>query len=83
MPIMDGLEAAIEIRKIEKSSRIASKIPIIAVTAFNSNEDIKKCYEAGFNLVIPKPATKSALKEAIFELQQNRQVNISNKTYNL
>lgn len=58
MPVMDGWEAVREMRKLEKQSRIPKKIPIIAVTAFSSNEDKKKCLDEGFNMVITKPTNR-------------------------
>ncbi|MBD3638012.1 MAG: response regulator [Crocinitomicaceae bacterium] len=48
MPVMDGYEAATEIRKF-------TDIPIIAMSAHVLEEEQKKCIEAGMNGFIPKP----------------------------
>ena len=49
MPIMDGLEAT---RMIRQSGK---QIPIIAMTAHVSKEDIEQCFAAGMNDHIGKP----------------------------
>jgi len=48
MPVMDGLEAAHEIRK-------TSDIPIIALTANASIKEQDKCFEIGMNDYLAKP----------------------------
>jgi len=50
MPELDGLAATAIIR-----ASIDAKVPIIAMTAFSSQEDKKRCYEAGMNGFIMKP----------------------------
>jgi CheY-like chemotaxis protein len=57
MPVMDGLEAAEAIRRFEHSgaSAGASAIPIIAVTAGDSKEEIARCLKAGMDGYIKKP----------------------------
>ncbi len=52
LPKMDGLEAAKEIRKINKT------LPVIAQSAYAMQEDKKKCIEAGCNDFIAKPLDK-------------------------
>jgi signal transduction histidine kinase/ActR/RegA family two-component response regulator/HAMP domain-containing protein len=49
MPIMNGYEAAKEIRKLGKSTKI------IALTANAMKEDIDKCFESGMDDYISKP----------------------------
>jgi len=51
MPIMNGLEATKEIRKMEKGK----EIPIIALTPFAMKEDREKCLEIGATDYISKP----------------------------
>lgn len=53
MPIMDGCQATVEIRKLNKKD--ANTIPIIAVTANAFAEDIDKTTKAGMNGHISKP----------------------------
>ncbi|MDR1704975.1 MAG: response regulator [Clostridiales bacterium] len=53
MPVMDGFEAARQIRA--NSSEKAKTIPIIAMTANVFKEDIEECLAAGMNEHIGKP----------------------------
>ena len=59
MPVMDGHEAYVEIRKIN------SKVPIIAQTAYSLSQDISKINETGFNAYINKPLNKQTLLDLI------------------
>lgn len=52
MPVMNGYEAAKEIRAL---SREDANIPIIAVTADAFSEDIQKCLACGMNAHVAKP----------------------------
>jgi CheY-like chemotaxis protein len=61
MPDMDGLEATIAIRSCEKGSRV----PIIALTANASEEDVKECMEAGMDGFLSKPLNRNELSEVI------------------
>lgn len=60
MPIMNGVDATIEIRKIEKKNKWP-KIRIIAVTAFAMPGDEEKFKEIGIDLYISKPYTSHQL----------------------
>ena len=53
MPIMDGLTATKEIRKLTRPD--AKTIPIIAMTANAFEEDAKRCLDAGMNAHLTKP----------------------------
>ncbi len=53
MPVMDGLTAARTIRAMDRPD--AAKIPIIAMTANNDEEDIQQTYDAGMNAHLSKP----------------------------
>ncbi|UPT70230.1 MAG: ATP-binding protein [Flavobacterium sp. JAD_PAG50586_2] len=57
MPIMNGYDSTLEIRKIPK----AEKIPIIALTAGTIVGEKEKCIEHGMNDYIPKPIDKELL----------------------
>lgn len=60
MPIMNGVEATVEIRKIEKENKW-NRIKIIAVTAFAMPGDEAKFKTAGIDLYISKPYTSNQL----------------------
>ena len=53
MPVMNGLEATREIRKLENP--YAAAIPIIAMTADAFSENVAECFDAGMNGHIAKP----------------------------
>lgn len=61
MPVMNGLDATKEIRKLDS---FASSIPIIAMTSDAFSENIKECLDIGMNGHIAKPVDiKIVLKE--------------------
>ena len=62
MPEMDGLEATAAIRKMEKGDY---SIPIIAMTAFATEDLRAKCFEAGMDDYLTKPLEPSLLMRAI------------------
>jgi signal transduction histidine kinase/CheY-like chemotaxis protein len=59
MPLLNGLDAAIEIRKVNK------QIPIIAQTAYAMIEDKDNALAAGCNYYLSKPISKSQLFEVL------------------
>eukprot|EP00826_Nyctotherus_ovalis_P027740 TRINITY_DN2170_c0_g3_i1.p1 TRINITY_DN2170_c0_g3~~TRINITY_DN2170_c0_g3_i1.p1 ORF type:complete len:748 (+),score=163.75 TRINITY_DN2170_c0_g3_i1:174-2417(+) len=58
MPIMDGIEATINIRQTYNSEQL----PIIGVTALSSEPEVEKCIMAGMNEVMVKPLSLNNLK---------------------
>ncbi|NJM79851.1 MAG: response regulator [Flavobacterium sp.] len=56
MPIMDGYEATKRIKKIRP------QLPVVAQTAYSTEEDIKKAIDAGCDDFISKPVDRSLLK---------------------
>ncbi|MCB1177765.1 MAG: response regulator, partial [Leptospiraceae bacterium] len=54
MPIMNGLDATIKIRTIEKFKNT----PIIGVSAGIINQEVERCFNAGMNDFISKPCRK-------------------------
>lgn len=63
MPEMDGLEAARAIR--QKEAKTGGHIPIIAMTAFATEEYREKCLEAGMDGYIAKPVSPKELHQAL------------------
>ncbi len=67
MPVMDGYEAAKNIRS--NGSNYISSIPIIAMTADAYTEDIVKCAEAGMNAHVAKPIDMERLLEVLGDVK--------------
>jgi two-component system, sensor histidine kinase and response regulator len=61
MPVMDGVTATREIRKLPGMARL----PIIAMTANAMEQDRRKCMEAGMNDVVIKPVEPQDLHAAV------------------
>ncbi len=66
MPVMDGISATKEIRKLERPD--AAEIPIIALTANAFEEDVKQCLQAGMNAHLSKPVDIDQLKKCLGRL---------------
>jgi CheY-like chemotaxis protein len=65
MPMLDGLSAARQIRALGGA---ASRIPIIALTAFAMRGDEERCLEAGMNAYVSKPVDLDRLADDIRRL---------------
>lgn len=59
MPVMDGFEASIEIKKIRET------IPIIALSAYYSPEDRQKAREAGCESFVSKPINNETFRAIV------------------
>ena len=66
MPVMNGYEAAAEIRKF------AAEIPIVAVTAYAYASDEQKIMQNGFTGYMPKPINAPQLKKQILDILLER-----------
>jgi two-component system sensor histidine kinase/response regulator len=62
MPVMDGFDATVAIRRLEGE---ASRVPIIAMTAGVQDEDRQRCIDAGMDAFLAKPVDFSALEDAL------------------
>lgn len=63
MPVMDGIEATMEIRRIEQESN--THTPICAVTAAVLASDKQRCLDAGMDHYIAKPIDLNVLYNTI------------------
>jgi signal transduction histidine kinase/DNA-binding response OmpR family regulator len=59
MPEMDGLEATMKIRSLDRND--AKTVPIIALTAKAFDEDVQRSLQAGLNAHLSKPVEPDAL----------------------
>ena len=63
MPVMNGIDAAKEIRKLDDPA--LSQVPIIAMTANAFDEDVKTATDAGMNGFLAKPINVPKLMETL------------------
>jgi signal transduction histidine kinase/CheY-like chemotaxis protein/HPt (histidine-containing phosphotransfer) domain-containing protein len=63
MPVMDGLKATETIRKELGKGR--DELPVIAISATHTSDDLGKYNRAGMNTFMPKPFTEKILLETI------------------
>lgn len=68
MPVMDGLEATIQIREDEKISNSDSRTPIIALTANTMDNDRDTCISYGMDDFMSKPFDIEKLNVIFSEL---------------
>ncbi len=66
MPVMDGLEAAHQIRLLQRSD--SRTIPIAAISANAFDEDIRRSLASGMNAHLSKPVDMNKLQELLREL---------------
>jgi len=64
MPVMDGFESTIELKKMMAANKIP-QIPIIACTAFVGDDKTEKCYQVGMQGRISKPVSKNKVYELL------------------
>lgn len=64
MPVMDGYEAAAEIRRLEKER--GSHVPIVALTANAFSEDINRAFAAGMDDYLAKPVEVPRIMAALY-----------------
>lgn len=65
MPVMNGYEAALDIRKFNPN------VPIVALTAGTIKGEKEKCIESGMNDYISKPIDKDVFESILFKWLQN------------
>jgi len=65
MPVKDGFQATTAIREIEKNE-LMNEIPIIALTASTSKEEVTLALSCGMNDYLNKPIRANELDQAIW-----------------
>lgn len=59
MPNMDGHESTEQIRAL------GHKAPIIALTAFADESNVKRCFESGMDCFLAKPIKRPQIKQML------------------
>ena len=67
MPGLDGYQVARQLRAMFRDKRLL----LVALTALGSEEDRRRCEEAGFDLHLVKPADPLAVEHLLRELGQS------------
>jgi CheY-like chemotaxis protein len=70
MPVMDGVQAMKEIRKLFDEKK-TEKIPIIALTADNDKAHVKSYIDSGMDECLHKPLNEAALRTIIEKYLNN------------
>jgi PAS domain S-box-containing protein len=68
MPVMGGLEATRAIRERERQSPLVTRTPIVALSAYTSNEFITKARKVGMDDYISKPCGEEKVYSVIGRL---------------
>lgn len=63
MPLMDGISAMKTIRELEGAQK--KGVPLIAMTGYAMEEDIRKILSAGFNDILTKPVDEPTLLQKV------------------
>ncbi|MDC0324052.1 ATP-binding protein [Verrucomicrobia bacterium] len=82
MPVMDGIEATREIRKLYSKGSLVKNPYIIAITAFALKGDREKCLEAGMDNYISKPVYKKDVIETLKVALKTEKQGASNSNSN-
>jgi two-component system cell cycle response regulator DivK len=61
---LPGIDAAEALRRI-RASEVNPDVPVVAVTAFATNEDRERAYEAGFVGYVEKPISVRGLPQQV------------------
>ena len=79
MPVMDGLSATKEIRTLNRGD--ARTVPIIALTANASEEEIRQSLQAGMDMHLSKPVDPDLLYDTLKRLLAGRWSVLTNRNY--
>jgi two-component system sensor histidine kinase/response regulator len=67
MPILNGFEATVEIRRREQAAG-SKRLPIIAMTANTTEGDRELCIKSGMDEYVSKPVRRAALAEILAKI---------------
>ncbi|CAG9323516.1 unnamed protein product [Blepharisma stoltei] len=67
MPEMDGWEASRTINQLYRERKINFLPVIIGYSAYNSDEDVKLCFESGMAEFIPKPCSSEEIIKTVIK----------------
>lgn len=70
MPVMDGYQALVAIRKLEKEKNISEEkaVKVIMTTALNEERNIKMAFELGCTIYSGKPINQDRFEQALKKL---------------
>lgn len=71
MPLMGGMEATKEIRKIEEDRKVSRKIPIYALTASAMPGEKEEALKSGLDGYLTKPINRAILSEVLDKIAEN------------
>lgn len=71
MPVMDGTQAAREIRRLEREHSLP-RTPIVALTAYAGGAEVAECRRAGMDEVFSKPFDAHQLLDTLVALLESR-----------
>ena len=63
MPVMDGLEATVEIRRFEEANRAGARVPIVAYSSAELSPAI--LHRVGMNAALRKPSNVALMRECL------------------
>ena len=70
MPVMDGYQALVAIRKLEKEKNIPEDkaVKVIMTTALNQEKNVKMAFELGCTIYSGKPINQDRFEQALKKL---------------
>ncbi len=71
LPEMSGLDVAARIRSLEYENK-RERVPIIALTAYSSEEDRRKIEEVGMDQYLTKPTDATALEQVLDSIRASK-----------
>ncbi len=77
MPVMDGFEASVAIRKLEQDSPDRARVPIIALTANVMEADYQRSRVVGMDGYLTKPLGEQRFRAALAEFLPNHRASVT------